>query len=150
MCLDRKSIAIFRSINRDSKGITDSPNFYLKKLSQENPPQDLIENWKQLIKKIPSEEIKQILTSEFFQMYAKRSPKYPLELAQELTVPSHMPKYAHGHQNACPFALILSRVLRYALRHQNAQPLARIQAWARNCTFGYQNAHCILYFSCSL
>ena len=86
MCLDRKSIAIFRSVNRDSKGITDSPNFYLKKLSQENPPQDLIENWKQLIKKISSEEIKQILTSEFVQMYAKRSPKYPLELAQELAM----------------------------------------------------------------
>ena len=84
MCLNRKSIAIFRSVNRDCKGITDSPSFYLKKLSQENLPQDLIENWKQLIKKIPSEEIKQILTSEFIQMYAKRSPKYPLEFAQEL------------------------------------------------------------------
>ena len=51
MCLNRKSIAIFRSVNRDCKGITDSPSFYLKKLSQENLPQDLIENWKQLIKK---------------------------------------------------------------------------------------------------
>ena len=86
MCLNRKSIAIFRSVNRDCKGITDSPGFYLKKLSQENLPQDLIENWKQLIKKIPSEEIKQILTSEFIQMYAKRSPKYPLEFAQELAL----------------------------------------------------------------
>ena len=86
MCLNRKSIAIFRSVNRDCKGITDSPSFYLKKLSQENLPQDLIENWKQLIKKIPSEEIKQILTSEFIKMYAKRSPKYPLELAQELAL----------------------------------------------------------------
>ena len=86
MCLNRKSIAIFRSVNRDCKGITDSPSFYLKKLSQENLPQDLIENWKQLIKKIPSEEIKQILTSEFIKMYAKGSPKYPLELAQELAL----------------------------------------------------------------
>ena len=86
MCLNRKSIAIFRSVNRDCKGITDSPSFYLKKLSQENLPQDLIENWKQLIKNIPSEEIKQVLTSEIIQMYAKRSPKYPLELAQELAL----------------------------------------------------------------
>ena len=86
MCLNRKSIAIFRSVNRDCKGITDSPSFYLKKLSQEKLPQDLIENWKQLIKNIPSEEIKQVLTSEFIQMYAKGSPKYPLELAQELAL----------------------------------------------------------------
>ena len=86
MCLDRNSIAIFRAVNQNCRGITDCPIFYLKKLSQENLPQDLIENWKQLIKKIPSEEIKQILTSEFIQMYAKRSPKYPLELAQELAL----------------------------------------------------------------
>ena len=68
MCLDRNSIAIFRAVNQNCRGITDCPIFYLKKLSQENLPQDLIENWKQLIKKIPSEEIKQILTSEFIQM----------------------------------------------------------------------------------
>ena len=110
MCLDRKSIAIFRSVNRDCKRITDSPTFYLEKISQEKPPQAMatlpkrlklrffgksfpqfveknwIENWKQLIKKIPNEEIKQILTSEFFQMYAQRCPKCPLELAQELAM----------------------------------------------------------------
>ena len=86
MCLDRKSIAIFRLVNQDCKGITDIPSFYLKKLAQENSSQDLIENWKQLIKKIPSDEIKHIIISEFFQMYTKRSPKYPLELAQELAV----------------------------------------------------------------
>ena len=39
MCLDRKSIAIFRSVNRDCKRITDSPTFYLEKILQEKPPQ---------------------------------------------------------------------------------------------------------------
>ena len=35
--LDQKSIAAFRSVNRDCRRITDCPTFYLKKFATKNP-----------------------------------------------------------------------------------------------------------------
>ena len=45
---------------------------------------DLIEEWESLLKKIPSEDIKERLTMELFKMYAERCAKNSLELAQDL------------------------------------------------------------------
>ena len=84
--LDQKSIAAFRSVNRDCRRITDCPTFYLKKLSQENSSHELIKNWKLLIQNIQDEDIEQILAVELFQMYVKRCTKLPLTLAQDMAI----------------------------------------------------------------
>ena len=84
--LDKKSIFQFRLVNSDCKRIADCPRLYLKKVSDENSSKDLIEEWEPLLKKIPSEDIKQRLTMELFKMYAERCPKKPLELAQDLAI----------------------------------------------------------------
>ena len=84
--LDKKSIFQFRLVNSDCKRIADCPRLYLKKLSEENPSEALIEEWEPFLEKIPSEDIKQRLTMELFKMYAEKCPKKPLELAQDLTI----------------------------------------------------------------
>ena len=86
MCLDRKSIAEFRLVNLDCRRITDCLKFYFKKLAQENPKQEFVEVWESLIQKITDEDIKQRLAMQFFKMLCTRSPKAPLELAQNLAI----------------------------------------------------------------
>ena len=88
--VDKKSIFQFRLVNSDCKRITDCPRLYLKKVSDENSSKDLIEEWEPLLKKIPSDDIKQHLTMELFKMYAERCPKKPLELAQDLAIGKKM------------------------------------------------------------
>ena len=85
-CLDKKSIVQFRLVNEDCRRITDSPRLYLKKMSDENSLKDLIEEWDSLLKKNPSEDIKQHITMELFKMYAEGNAKEPLELAQDLAI----------------------------------------------------------------
>ena len=85
-CLDKKSIVQFRLVNEDCRRITDSPRLYLKKMSDENSLKDLIEEWDSLLKKIPSEDIKQRITMELFKMYAEGNAKEPVELAQDLDI----------------------------------------------------------------
>ena len=84
--LDKKSIFQFRLVNSDCKRIADCPRLYLKKLSDENPSEALIEEWEPYLEKIPSEDIKQRLTMELFKMYAQNCAKKPLELVDDLAI----------------------------------------------------------------
>ena len=49
--LDKKSIFQFRLVNSDCKRIADCPRLYLKKLSEENPSEALIEEWEPFLEK---------------------------------------------------------------------------------------------------
>ena len=93
MCLDRKSIVAFQSVNQDCNSITDCPSFYLKKLSHEETPTDLIENWEFLIKKIPDEDVKQSIKMELRKMYFQKCAKRPLELVQEMAIALSVAQY---------------------------------------------------------
>ena len=84
-CLDKKSIAEFRLVNRYCKEIADTPRVYLKKFSNENVFKDLITKWELLTQKIPNEGIKHTLAFELSKMYGKRCVKLPLELAYEIS-----------------------------------------------------------------
>ena len=84
--LNKKSIIEFRSVNSDCRRITDSPRFYLKKLSNQSLSKNFMEKWEVVMKNIPTEDIKKCLTKELFKMYVKGYAKEPLELAQDLAI----------------------------------------------------------------
>ena len=84
--LNKKSIIEFRLVNSDCRRITDSPRFYLKKLSNQSLSKYFMEKWELVMKNIPTEDIKKCLTKELFKMYVKGYGKEPLELAQDLAI----------------------------------------------------------------
>ena len=119
MCLDNNSISAFRLVNQDCEKIVHSPRFYLKKLFSgkimKETPKSLIEDWKQLIKKISDQKIKNMLAFELAKMYnnTKRGlpPKHPLELAQDMAMCKENPELVMFIiENSNPKSLVKSKV----------------------------------------
>ena len=115
MCLDNISISAFRLVNQECEKIVHSPRFYLKKLSRKMKEIDIIEDWKQLIKKIPSKKIQNRLALKLAKMYSntkKVPPKHPLELAQDMAIYNENTKLVKFIiENSNPKSMIRSKVI---------------------------------------